>query len=123
MAGGGAASCSGVFLQPHRVPSSSPRALPGRAEFTAPAKLEAQLETEIGTPESSLKYHILSLRKKNHATIYASCIIKLLLREAGPYFFPVALCALCIPQGHSYSIWEKACPMQASLLTLPAYTS
>lgn len=61
--------------------------------------------------------------KRKIIQLYAFCVIKLLLREAGPCFFPVALCALSIPQVDPCSIWEGVCPMQASLLTLPAYTT
>lgn len=121
MAGGGATSCSGVFPRPRRVPSSSPRALPGRAEFTVPAKLEAQLETNWHTRKFfEVSYFVF---KRKIMQLYAFCVIKLLLREAGPCFFPVALCALSIPQGDPCSIWEGVRPMQASLLTLPAYTT
>lgn len=54
----------GFSLTP-QSPHLFPQCPLGRAEFIALAKLEAQLETEIGTPESSLKYRILSLRKKS----------------------------------------------------------
>lgn len=44
-----------IFLPPQGTTSSSPRALLGRAEYTVPVELEAQLEMEYGMPESSLK--------------------------------------------------------------------